>query len=259
MNEKMNAAQNKMFYQTWWFWLILAGFILGLVALLAPGKGTLGGSNAATEEGVTGATVISAQTTVSDKKDVVLLNSGYTLNDDNDGIYWVAEYQNPEGNSTAYQFTKIIVTAYDANGAVLATEDQVMHSLQPGERQIFGSSMGCNGQKPSRVDITVESGNAKVPSEEALKASDFQIEGVNERPDELWGTTYTGTVKNNGTKDTSQVCVVVALKQDGKVVYAEDTFVDDLAAGQQKAFELNTFGDTPSHNSYEVMAYDWGY
>ena len=244
---------NKMFYQRWWFWLILAGLILGLVALLAPRNGTKG-STTATTVGSAGVTA-----TTAEKQDVVLLNSSYSMSDDNNYIYWVAEYQNPEGNSTAYELTKILVTAYDANNSVLATEEQVMHSLQPGERQIFGTLLGSNGQVPARVDFSIESGYPKTPTEDALKTSDFQIEGVNERDGGLGEKTYTGTVKNNGSKDTSQVCVVVALKQDGKVVYAENTFVDNLPSGQQKPFELDIFGKVPAYNSFEIMAYDWGY
>lgn len=256
--QRPNYPKEKMFYQQWWFWLILAGFILGLIALLRPSTGS-------TLENVLPTTALSDSATTtgvastSEKQEIALLNSNYYLDDDGEYIYWVAEYKNPEGNSSAYYLPKIIVTAYDGAGAVLATEEQVMMGLQPGERQIFGSTMDVHGQKPSRVDFSIESGTTRMPSEDALKASDFQIDGVTERQGGLGNNVYTGTVKNNGSKDTSEVCVVVALKQDGKVVFAENTFVDDLAAGQQKPFELNTFGDLPQYNSYEVMAYDWNY
>ena len=198
-----------------------------------------------------------AVTTAGEKQDVALLNSNYYLEDDGEYVYWVVEYKNPEDNSSAYYLPKILVTAYDDSGAVLATDEQTMMGLQPGERQIFGSLMDVHGQKPSRVDFSIESGTARTPSEDALKTSDFQIDGVTERKGGLGNNVYTGTVKNNGKKDTSQVCVVVALKQNGKVVFAENTFVDDLAIGQQKPFELNIYSDLPLYDSYEVMAYNW--
>ena len=71
---------NKMFYQRWWFWLILAGFILGLIALLVPRNGTEG-STTATTAGSAGASA-----TTAEKQDVVLLNSSYSMSDNNDYI-----------------------------------------------------------------------------------------------------------------------------------------------------------------------------
>lgn len=252
-NNNSNVTKEKMFYQNWWFWAILAGLILGLILLLGPDRGTKEDATTTTT-GTTG-----AATTTAAPQGVVLLDTGYSMSEDNEYIYWAAEFQNPEGNSTAYEFTKILVTAYDANGTVLATENQTMNSLQPGEKQAFGSLMDSHGQIPAKVDFAIESGTPIAPSQDALKSSDFQIEGVTERNDEFGDVTYTGTVKNNGAKDTDSVGIVVALKMDGKLVYAANAYVNDLAAGQQKAFEINTWGKVPAHNSYEVIAYDWGF
>lgn len=252
-NNNPNVTEEKMFYKNWWFWAILAGLILGLVLILGPDRGSKEEATTST----TGTTGVA--TTTAAPQNVVLLDSAYSMERDNEYIYWAAAFQNPEGNSSAYEFTKILVTAYDANGTVLATSDQTMNTIQPGEKQVFGSLMDSHGQVPAKVDFAIESGTPIMPAQDALKSSDFQIEGVTERNDEFGGLTYTGTIKNNGAKDTDSVCVVVALKQDGKLVYAQDTFVDNLAAGQQKAFELDTYSNLPAHNSYEIIAYDWGF
>ncbi|MBR1696246.1 MAG: FxLYD domain-containing protein, partial [Selenomonas sp.] len=168
-------------------------------------------------------------------------------------------FQNPEGNSTAYEYTKILVTAYDANGTVLATDDQTMNTIQPREKQFFGTVMDSHGQAPAKVDFAIESGTPKAPAQDALKSSDFQIEGVTERNGEFGTITYTGTVKNNGAKAADSVGVAVALKSDGKLVLVENTYVDNLAVGQQKAFEINVYSEAPTHNSYEIIAYNWGF
>lgn len=254
MNENQTKkVEEKVFYKNWWFWAILAGLILGLVLILGPDRGTKEEATTTT----TGTTGVA--TTTAAPQGVVLLDSAYNMDQDNEYIYWGAEIQNPEGNSSAYEFTKIIVTAYDANGAVLATEDQTMNKIQPGEKQAIGSLMDSHGQVPAKVDFAIESGTPISPSQDALKSSDFQIEGVTERNGEFGDIVYTGTVKNNGTKDTNDVGVVVVLKLDGKLVYAANTFVDGLAAGQQKPFEITTYDNVPTHNSYEVIAYDWGF
>lgn len=252
-NNNMNPKAEKMFYSQWWFWAIMAGLILGLVLLLGPNRG-------AKEEAITTTTGTSSViTTTASPKEVILLDSAYSMSENNDYIYWAAEFQNPDGNSTAYEFTKILVTAYDGNGTVLATSEQTMNLIQPGEKQAAGSVMDSHGQVPAKVDFAIESGTPETPSQEALKSSDFQIEGTTERVGEFGNVTYTGTVRNNGTSDASDVGVAVILKQDGKLVYVESSYVENLAAGQQKAFEIDTLSKVPAHNSYEVIAYDWGF
>ena len=244
-------------YKKWWFWLIAAGFLLALVALLAP-KGANTESSSNTTTGTTGVPTPVTTTAAPVYEDVVLLDSGYSMSKDGDYIYWAAEFQNPEGNSTAYEYTKILITAYDETGAVLATDDQTMNRIQPGEKQVFGSLMSSNGKAPSKVEFMLEIGNPITPSDSAIKSSDLEVSGVTERNKDYGGVAYTGTLKNNSSSDAEQVCVTVALRQDGKLVYAENTFIDNLAAGQQKPFEINEY-NVPAHNSYEIIAFDWSF
>ena len=162
--------------------------------------------------------------------------------------------ENPS-QDTAYEFSKIVATAFDANGAVLATEDQVLNKIQPGERQTFAVFMSCNGQEPARVDFSVENGNKIAPSNKAIKSSDLIVSGTNERQDK-YHQSITGMVKNNSQNNSKSIAVTVLFRKEGKIVYGENSFVDDLGAAQEKPFEIRV-NSKAEHDSYEVSAIDW--
>lgn len=188
--------------------------------------------------------------------DVEIVESGYSMADDSYMVYGFV-IENPS-EDTAYEFPKVIITAYDENGDVLATEEQTMNKIQPGEKQAFGSVVDCNGQDPDKVEFVAESGDAISPSDDAIKSSDLEISGTNERTDDIGETSITGKVKNNTQSDTDSVGVTVLFKKDGKIVYGTTTYVDNLGAGKEKAFEVSEY-EVPEHDTYEVSAHDWGF
>jgi len=132
-----------------------------------------------------------------------------------------------------------------------------MNKIQPGETQAFSSIVDCNGQTPDKVEFTPESGDRIEPSDDAIKSSDLEISGTNERVDE-WDTAITGKVKNNSASDTDSVGVIVLFKNEGKIVGGNLTYIDNLNAGQEKAFEISGY-DVPEHDAYEVSAINWGF
>ena len=188
--------------------------------------------------------------------EVQLEESGYCITEDN-YIKYAFTIENASTN-TAFEFPDITVTAYDTNGEVLATGNQMMGKIQPGEKQSFGSVMDCNGTKPDKVEFDIDTGEAQSPSEDAIKSSDFEISGTNERMDDIGGTSVTGKLKSNAARDTESVAVTVLFKKEGQIVSGTTTFVDNVGAGKEKAFEVTEY-EVPEHDSYEVSALDWGY
>ena len=224
--------------------------LLSLTMLLAfTACGGSGGESESSDAGESG--------TVEEEKavDVEITESGYSVGDDGYLTYGVV-FHNPS-EKDAYEFHKVIITAYDENGDVLATEEQVMNKIQPGETQAFSSIVDCNGQTPDKVEFTPESGDRIEPSDDAIKSSDLEISGTNERVDE-WDTAITGKVKNNSASDTDSVGVIVLFKNEGKIVGGNLTYIDNLNAGQEKAFEISGY-DVPEHDAYEVSAINWGF
>ena len=221
-----------------------------LLALTACGGGNDTQSDAAQPDA-------GESSTVEEEKsvDVEITESGYSVGDDGYLNYGVV-FHNPSEND-AYEFHKVIITAYDENGDVLANEEQVMNRIQPGETQAFSSIVDCNGQTPDKVEFLPESGDRINPSDDAIKSSDLEISGTNERADE-WDTSITGKIKNNTSSDTDSVGVVVLFKKEGNIVGGNLTYIDNLSAGQEKAFEISGF-EVPEHDSYEVTAIDWGF
>ena len=193
------------------------------------------------------------QQQVKQDENVRLVESGYEISE---GGYMNAGVviENPS-QDTAYEFPKIIATAFDANGAVLATETQVLNEIQPGERQAFHVFMSCNGQEPARIDFSVENGNKVAPSSKVIKSSDLIISGTNERVDK-YSSSLTGMVKNNSQNNAKGIAVTVLLRKEGKIVSAYTSFVDDLNAGQEKPFDIS-LRSKAEHDSYEVVAIDW--
>ena len=133
-----------------------------------------------------------------------------------------------------------------------------MNRIQPGETQSFSSIMDCNGIKPNEVDFDIDTGDAQPPAADAIKSSDIEISGTNERVDSLDDTVVTGKLKNNSASDTDSIAVTVLFKKEGEIVCGSTTFVDNVGAGKEKPFEITEF-EVPDHDSYEVSALDWGF
>jgi len=57
---------------------------------------------------------------------------------------------------------------------------------------------------------------------------------------------------------TDSVGVIVLFKNEGKNVGGNLTYIDNLNAGQEKAFEISGY-DVPEHDAYEVSAINWGF
>ena len=190
-----------------------------------------------------------------DGKGVEIVESGYTLSDEYVNYAVVMENKS---ETTAFEYHKILITAYDANGDVLATEEQTMNEIQPGEKQMFASSVNCNGETPATVEFEMDSGDAISASDQAVKSSDLEISGTNERGGSFGSIKITGKITNNSVTDTDDVGVTVIFRKDGKILMGETSYIDELSASQSKAFELSAWS-VPDHDSYEVLAFDWGF
>lgn len=191
---------------------------------------------------------------LEDGASVEVIESGYSVSE---SFYMTYVYiiEN-KSETTAYEFPRVFITAYDSDGNVLATEEQVMNSIQPGEKQAFCSVMDCNEQLPAKVEMIAEAEDKIVVSDTAIKSSDFEITGTTERIDKYGDTAITGKIKNNSKNDTECVCVVVLFRKEGKLVDGGSTFIDNIKSGKEKPFEISEY-NISEHDSYEVIAINW--
>ena len=222
--------------------LVLCSLLAALLVLFTGCGGASDSGEAAPEQETTKAA------------DLELTDSGYSVTEDN-FIHWGAVVKNPD-EVNAYEYPVITITAYDKNGEVLAAEEQTLMGIEPGEEQAFGSLVDANGEKPDKVEFGIENGNMVKASDTAIKSSDLEVSGTNEKEGEFGDTSYTGKVKNNSETDSESVGVVVLLKNKGKIVYGEVTYVDKLTAGKEKPFDLDIY-DAPEHDEYVITALNW--
>jgi len=222
-------------------------FLVAIFAFMISGCGATSNSN-------------SSDTSSNDNSSakVKIVDSGYSIQSDDSDVYvcWGATIENMNSDY-AYDFPTVTITAYDSDGAVLSTDDQVLSNIQPGEKQSFGSSLDCSGSKPEKVKFTISSGDKVQPSNDVIKSSDFKCSGTKERKDSYGDVSYTGQVENNSKIDTDSVAITVLIKKDGKIVYGDTSYVDNLKSGASKAFDIDVY-DLPEHDSYAISALDWG-
>lgn len=212
-----------------------------------------GQNNTKTNSNNSATTLETASKTISNE--VELVDSGYTISTDGEFVQWGAIIKNTD-DKAIYMFTKIIITAYDKEGGVVATDDQVMNVIAPGETQAFGSFLDTNGEVPDKVEFSIESGNKVTASDEHIASSEFEIIGAKDRKDEYGDTAFTGKVKNNSAKNCSSAVISIILKKDNKIVCGTTGFVDNINAGQEKAFDISDY-NLPDYDSYEIVVIDW--
>ena len=188
-------------------------------------------------------------------KDVEIVDSGYTLSKDGDYINWGVIFKNPD-HQAIYEFTTISITSYDKEGSVLSTDNQVFNIIMPGETQTFGSSLSTNGEKPNRVEFTIESGNMITSADEHIASSKFKTRGLKDRKDEYGEVAFTGKVKNNSSINCDSACISIILKKKNRIVYGVNSFINNINAGQEKPFDISEY-DLPKYDSYTITVIDW--
>ncbi len=189
-------------------------------------------------------------------EELSIIDQGYSMDEHNNMLYGVV-IENPNSD-VAFEYSELLITAYDENGEVLATREESASFIQPDDRMAFGSIIDCNGKKPSKVEFSVESGNAVTPSDKRIRSSELQATGINDRKDEYGGVTVTGKLMNMSDKKADSVMAVVLLRKDGKIVYGDFTYIDNIGAGNGKPFEFSLY-DVPQYDAVEIIATDSSY
>lgn len=196
--------------------------------------------------------------TTTSKKEVKLIESGYNISksDSDRYLYYAATLENPN-KDYALEFPKIIVTAKNKDGSILASDEQVLNFIAPGDKVSFASMTDCKGKTPYKVEITTDSGDyISSDSEQIMPTKTFKISNISESKGDFGEYSYTGEVENKGNRDISQVAVTILLKKKGKIVSGTTTFIDDLNAGSKKAFDTSEY-NLPNHDEYVVSASSW--
>lgn len=171
-------------------------------------------------------------------KDLVVEESGYFLVQGYFGTYlYYGFYLYNPNESKIVQFPTVRITARDADGALLGTEDQVMNVIYPLERYAHGFQAFKVDEVPASVSFEVET-----PKEWNIKSvstekpySPLVVVNYMKRNDKI-----VGEINNPNDYAIDLVAVTAIFRDsDGNLVCGDTTFVDDVAAGTTTPFEMS--------------------
>jgi hypothetical protein len=191
-------------------------------------------------------------------KPLELVETGYTVVS---GPY--VEYgfvlRNPNADYGA-ESPVVRITALDAKGGVLGTEDQTLFQVYPGQTLAFGSQVDPNGKKPAKVTFEViPPGDNWEPADQMEPAGfkPFQITGLKANKSDFQ-TAFTGMLTNPNSTAFDTVAVTVLLRdKHGKIKIGYTAFPDHVAAGGKVPFEVTSMGDVPKYAKFEAYAQPW--
>lgn len=167
---------------------------------------------------------------------------------------------NPNENLVA-EFPKVLVTVKNGDGSIVATEEQTGSIVMPkdtvtlcGMFSLPISDLTDDAQIVFDVDWSDLGSGTSIYS--AARTTDFTITNVSERSGNNENF-ITGEITNNYTQEVDQVNLSIVLRKDDKIVYMENTFLDNLKVGKAKAFEFQRYSEYPDHDTIDVSAMVW--
>lgn len=197
-----------------------------------------------------------ASTSMREMQPLELVESGWAVIKSIDEYYvqYAIVVKNPN-TDLAVEFPTVRLTAKDANGGILGTEDIVGHSILPGETWAYAFQGPSCDAEPAAVefDLTQPDDSEWVsPSRLDFSGEPLIILNPKKGSDKI-----TGEISNTNDYDISSAAVTVIFRDaDGKISYGETTFVDDVLAGKTTPFELSIWGaEEFMTDTFEVYAY----
>lgn len=188
-----------------------------------------------------------------------LVDSGFAVKDGYDTYYiqYAVIVKNPN-TERAVEFPKVRLTARDADGAVLGTDDIVGSSIQPGGTWYSAFQGPSVDSEPATVDFEIiqpDDGDWVSPDRIDNAGEPLSVENPIKREDKI-----VGEVSNPNNFDISSVAVVVLFRDDsGKLLAGETTYTDKVSAGGKIPFELSLWGADDGYitDNFDVYAYPW--
>lgn len=173
-------------------------------------------------------------------------------------LYWTAVGYNPNDDLKC-SFPTFHVTAYDENGGILASQDQVMMECWPLAKIAFSGQVDTGGIAPARVEVTMNapSGNDWQPADPA-DAPVYEITNLTEVDTFGISSSFNGTVTNKSSQGGT-ICITALMRDEaGTLVDGVSGFAYDVPAGGSASFSLNCYSGAIYHTSFEAIATFWG-
>lgn len=159
----------------------------------------------------------------------------------------------------AANFPKINVTVKNGEGNILATGKQVGNYIMPEDTVTLVGMMSLsvsNVTEDTQIYFDVEwSDFTSAMVDNRAKTTDFTIENVSEQKGSMYS--ITGEVTNHTSEKVDMINLTIILRKEGKIVYMESSFMDNLQPEKAKAFEVERFSEWPEHDTIDVSAQVW--
>lgn len=272
--------------------LLLAGFVVGLVALIGKKHGGKGFSIAAVivsvvgwivsivmsiasfgilgqsalEESVREDTSSSSSSDTEDdteaatddepaadeRQDLVLVESAFGRTSYDPTTWWYVIVIDNPNEDHIFDATSIDVEALDAAGTILDSSSEY-RTILSGRTAISGTFLSIGDGEISTLDVLGPEATDAIRSP-LDETGTFTIEGVTPTTDSF-STTVRGNVRADFESDQELVqVVVVARNAAGAIIGAEWAYIDRLPAGGTAQFEAMFLDTLPADTVYEAYA-----
>lgn len=183
------------------------------------------------------------------KKELVFVDSGYSQDEDLGYLNYGVLIKNPTNQLVQYPVYSI--TLYDKDGKIISSEEQTLTGISANDTVAFGTSVDSKGKKVDKIEFKSKVADDDFTNNEFVKSTDFVISNVN-----TIDASFTGEVENNSEKDFSQVALTLILKKDGKIIYGDTNYIENLKSKDKSPFEINEY-IIPQYDTYEIYAIAW--
>lgn len=168
-------------------------------------------------------------------------------------LYYYVTLHNPN-EDIAIDLPSFRITARDANGVLLGTEDQTLSIIYPGQDFTHGVQAFSVDEVPEIVEFEVLE-----PEEYNLKKASvldeyipLEVVNAGARSDKVMGE-----ISNPNSYDIDSAIVVAICKNKaGEIIDINTTFVDDVKAGTNTPFSMSSYVDDEI-DSIECYANQW--
>lgn len=272
-------------FVTLFSWLfLLAGLVLGIIALVSKRQGGTGlaiGAVATSGVGVLVAIVMSFLSFLvigvassvaeeagrdpgiteeseeaplaTDAEEIAVVETAFGRETYDDQSWWyVIVLDNPNADYV-FDFAPIEIEALSADGTILDTSTEYL-TLLPGTVAVTGGFFEVGSTEIASLEVRGPSAADAIESP-ADETGAFVVDGLAAETDE-WSTTVRGTVSSTFDSDQENVQVtVVGRAPDGRIIGAEWTYVDRVPAGGTAAqFEAGFLEPMPADTVFEAYA-----
>lgn len=183
-----------------------------------------------------------------------IAESGYTMIEGG-FLYCSVKVHNPN-TDLAILYPTVRITARDAGGALLGTQDQTLSTIYPQQDFWYSGQLLQVDEAPSSVEFTiVQPDDYNIVSASTLEQSTFTpllVESVAMHSERL-----VGEVVNKNDFDLDMIVVAAVFRnEDGDIIGGESTFVDKLPSSGSVPFDMPIHSEFAKCN-YEVYANSW--